>query len=186
MLAQGGYKRLDAVLKRLPRSTEEILHPEQYERDQPDFEVIKPDKLRRAVQSVYPTLSFGDPVYTDVLGEAGISALGAVLPLGKESQEPLGAGWGGDLVGLFEERQRSAVVWITSWDTQAAAQRFEREMRRALEDRCKIKNAPFCQINFERDGKTLTLVVSDRSRRSSTQNVPGPVPEKSDDSASHP
>lgn len=95
---------------RLPRSTEQILHPERYRRgDQPVF------------------LSLTDTaglVYQDGLGEFETRLLLADLSH-NESIGRMGAnGWGGDQYGVFKAGDGNALVWWSVWDTERYADRF--------------------------------------------------------------
>lgn len=87
---------------RMPRSTEQIMHPERYERG--DMPV---------------NLRFADSVpgsYEDVLGEFDIRLLMQELTGRKSSDTPLPLGWGGDRFRLDEGNGGPALVWISVWD----------------------------------------------------------------------
>ena len=87
---------------RMPRSTEQIMHPERYERgDQPI------------------DIQFSDTVpgsYEDVLGEFDIRLLMQELTGRKASNSALPLGWGGDRFRLDEANGGPALVWISVWD----------------------------------------------------------------------
>lgn len=96
--------------RRLPTSTEQVLHPERYrEGDQPVGLAFPPD---------------ASPLYDDGLGEFEIRVLLTELS-GSESVGAAGAlGWAGDRYGIFPADGTHALVWWTVWDTEKAAQRF--------------------------------------------------------------
>jgi hypothetical protein len=96
--------------RRLPASTEQVLHPERYrEGDGP-------------VGLAFP--AGAAPVYDDGLGEFEIRVLLTELS-GSESVGSAGAlGWAGDRYGVFRAGGTHALVWWTVWDTERAAQRF--------------------------------------------------------------
>lgn len=96
---------------RLPRSTEQILHPERYRGDD------------QPVRFTFPTTP--GLVYQDGLGEFEIRILLTVLT-GSEAAARTGAlGWDGDQYGVFEaEADAHALVWWTVWDHERLADRF--------------------------------------------------------------
>jgi AcrR family transcriptional regulator len=96
--------------RRMPTSTEQILHPDRYARGD------EPVALAFAADS--------GVLYEDVLGEnevrvllaslAGSDEVGAVVPLG----------WGGDRFRVYESPAGPALVWYVVWDDPRAADRF--------------------------------------------------------------
>ncbi len=109
----------------LPRSTEQILHPDRYAAaDEPtalEFVGPAPDTLR----------------YEDGLGEFEIRVLfqEALGDRFGERATALAAGWDGDRYQLLGADGAFALVWYTVWDDAAAADRFDRSLRRAWERR---------------------------------------------------
>jgi hypothetical protein len=102
-----------------PRSTEQILHPEKYvgRRDDPQV-VLLPDV--RGVLGPGWTLSLED--------DAGEFAVRGVLErfLPEEEAQAAAEGWGGDQYHLYERPEDGglALVFLTAWDTEAAARKF--------------------------------------------------------------
>jgi hypothetical protein len=94
----------------LPRSTEQILHPDRYERrDQPvPVRFDDPDK----------------PLYEDTLGEREIQVLATVLRGGGEVLNDAAIGWGGDRFRAYRTAAGPALVWYLVWDEETAAARF--------------------------------------------------------------
>lgn len=119
MLRQGGYPRINAIFSRLPRSTEEILHPEKYTLEEPDFRTISPDDfdadLREKVENA---------VEDDRLGEFFISStLGAHL--GPHEASRASSGWAGDRVFLLNRKGRfGQLLWLSYWDSIEDAREF--------------------------------------------------------------
>jgi hypothetical protein len=98
--------------RRMPVSTEQILHPERYARgDLP-------------VPLLYPADS--GAVYQDVLGENEVRVILARLAGSDEVQTVVPIGWGGDRYQLYQTRDGPALVWYAVWDEPAAAARFLR------------------------------------------------------------
>lgn len=100
-----------SVLDSMPRSTEQILHPERYaEHDEPTEIVFTPGQ--------------GDPVrWEDGLGEFEMRLL-FQQHLGHEGQAAnLATGWDGDRYQVLGTKS-DALVWYSVWDDAAAAKRF--------------------------------------------------------------
>ncbi len=118
--AEFGWTGVDAVLRDLPDSTEQILHPERYvdRRDRP------------------ATLHLADPPpgWTPAFSETlGMLTTRVLL------QEYLGRwaaraaeGWEGDRYVVWDTPNGVALGWLTLWDTGFQAWRFERTYRRLL------------------------------------------------------
>jgi hypothetical protein len=94
---------------RMPVSTEQILHPERYERGDGPM-----------------ALAFAEPggVYEDVLGESEIRVLIATLAGSDEVQTVVPIGWGGDRFRVYDTSGGPALIWYVVWDDQRARDRF--------------------------------------------------------------
>jgi hypothetical protein len=141
----------------LPRSTEQILHPEKYydrkQRDDPREVTLAP------LNSPHWKL-----VDNNVLGEFGIRELFTTQlvppdPLAPQTQTVLGKmmslmsggsvppeiaaaaeGWGGDRFNLYERnngngRATAALWWISVWDSHTDAAEFANTLRKAAQKR---------------------------------------------------
>ena len=118
----GGFARVDAAYARLPRSTEQILHPEKYVADEAPIAVEAPPV----------------PPNTTKLAEGTLGELRTRLLLARCSKTPAvgGWGWGGDRYVVAEGAGgRLALLWSTEWDSVGDAMRFEAALRR-VSDRC--------------------------------------------------
>jgi len=107
-----------SVLDSMPRSTEQILHPERYaDHDEPTdiaFEGSRP----------------GDVQWEDGLGEFETRLL-FEQHLGNEAEAiTLASGWDGDRYQVLHA-QADALVWYSVWDDAAAANRFAGGLQRA-------------------------------------------------------
>jgi hypothetical protein len=106
---------------RMPRSTEQILHPERYQSgDEP------------------ARLSFADTVpgaYEDVLGEFDIRLLVQELTGRSATRNVLPLGWGGDRFRLDEANGAAGLVWITVWDEPRHRDRFLAQLGDAMRAR---------------------------------------------------
>lgn len=93
----------------LPRSTEQILHPERYHAGDGPLLV-----------------SFADTaaaLHEDTFGEMELHILAASLR-GGEVVTALPAGWGGDRFRVYDTPDGPAMVWWLVWDSEVSARRF--------------------------------------------------------------
>jgi hypothetical protein len=97
--------------RRLPASTEQILHPDRYREGDLPVELVALEET--------PTF------HSDGLGEFEIRVLLTQLT-GSESAGRAGAlAWGGDRYAVFaHDDHQFALVWWSVWDTERAADRF--------------------------------------------------------------
>lgn len=106
----------------VPRSTEQILHPDRYASgDEP---------LRMGFAD-----SLGTVLYEDTLGELEIQVFNATLRGGGEVLTSIPADWAGDRFRVYDSPSGAALVWYTAWDVPIAAQRFRKLTESRLEQR---------------------------------------------------
>jgi hypothetical protein len=106
--------------RRMPASTEQILHPERYQRgDMPVALGFRPG---------------GDVAYEDVLGESEIRVLIAALAGSDEVQTVVPLGWGGDRYRVYGDSRSDhpALVWYVVWDDPVSRERFLKGSAAAL------------------------------------------------------
>ncbi|HEU4521783.1 MAG TPA: hypothetical protein VFT12_07265, partial [Thermoanaerobaculia bacterium] len=129
---KGGWAELNRVYANPPRSTREILHPEDY------FERRFEPRVFRAT----PPLPTVRPLSVEHLGEFHWAFL-----TGKENA----IGWTADRVTIAQNDLCEPTVLVeTSWQTEAAAQRFLHAYMRVLDDRG-------IGFRFSRDGLDVKL-----------------------------
>ncbi len=104
---QGGWKKVDAAYTRLPASSEQILHPEKYLKNDP------PATLN--VKLPAPPAGW-NYLGCDVAGEYLIRAM---------TDPQTAAGWGGDLYCSYTKGYTEGIVWLTVWDSENDAKEFE-------------------------------------------------------------
>jgi hypothetical protein len=113
--ADGGLRAVNAALRRLPVSTEQVIHPELYPNDRPQ-PVDIPD--------LGPALG---PGFRDLdvqqVGEEWLKAMLA-LRLDSDTATSAAAGWGGGIYRAWTDGTHSAVVMKTVWDTPNDATEF--------------------------------------------------------------
>lgn len=125
-LQKGGYPALDAMFKRPPRSTEEILHPEKYYTAGPDFKVVQLKDFLPLSVGTSVIKSDAAVLYEDVVGEFATSILIGEVSGDKRLASKVAQGWGGDRVAVFENTiGERYLVWASNWDTEADAQEFK-------------------------------------------------------------
>ena len=118
--ATGGWEAVDQAYKRLPDSTEQVLHPEKYEAGEKPVEVALD---AAAVAGAMGEGWSGTP--EDTLGEFQLSVW-----LKENGQKALdasraAAGWGGDRLAYLRGPDGAyALVLRTAWDTAADADEF--------------------------------------------------------------
>ena len=137
-----GWAGVDQVYRRLPESTEQILHPALYQRATPA--VVELDELGSALGESWQELDRGvlGEWYTRLMLETRLEA-------GQASEAA--AGWGGDayLTLRNEAADVEALVLVSVWDRARDANEFTDAMLRHAEDR-------FGETTGASDGATWT------------------------------
>jgi hypothetical protein len=114
-VADGGLRSVNAALRQLPVSTEQVMHPERYPSDQPQ-PVDIPD--------LGPALGAGwHDLDVQQVGEEWLKAMLA-LRLEDDVAATAAAGWGGGIYRAWTDGTHSAVVMKTVWDTPNDATEF--------------------------------------------------------------
>ena len=114
-----------------PASSEQVLHPEKYyDRDEP-LEISLPKGLAKILSEKKEGL---DELYENTLGEFNVSLILRALGVKKAAANQAATGWDGDrFVGLrVKEGDRLVVIWLSTWDSEQDAAKFERVYRGAL------------------------------------------------------
>jgi hypothetical protein len=102
---------------RLPRSTEQVLHPERYRAGDLPIAIPPPTGL--------------DVVYSDDLGELETRILMTVLSGSESIGRAAALGWGGDRYAVYRSGgDGHALVWWTAWDNARGAERFQTLLER--------------------------------------------------------
>lgn len=118
LLTRGGYPEVDRAYARVPSTTREILHPQEYVTRSFVPSIPEANELAGAPAGVVAE-------YTDVLGEFGISALFRGVAQTKDRGTAAAAGWLGDRVGVFPAQQGVRVIsWLTRWESESDAREF--------------------------------------------------------------
>jgi hypothetical protein len=110
---RGGWPAVNNAHRRPPVTSEQVLHPEKYFAREP-AEAIE-------ISDNEDVLAAGfERVEEDTLGELELGVyLGQGHPSG--TNEEAAAGWAGDHLAVYRRGKAAAVIWWTTWDTDADA-----------------------------------------------------------------
>ncbi len=160
----GGWPAVNAYFTKMPKSTEQILHPEKYTSGELPVAVTMPADLATRLGTGWSV-----PLQ-DTFGELqlGIWLRGAGVPT--DDATKAAAGWGGDRLAVMEGPNGAWGVAIqTVWDTEADATEFEAAATTAIE-----KAGGSAQVLPGVGGKTRWVVVgSDAATLGHVANVLG-------------
>jgi hypothetical protein len=155
----------------LPRSTEQVIHPDRYPAEEP-LRVRIEDRTRNGWERFDVEQSY------DTVGEASMYAMFWANGVVGESRSPFNysfepsAGWGGDRVVPYVratgEGERYGYVWKSRWDSRADAREFAEGYRAVLESHDArevregvyvIGEGPYADsFRVSREGTTVTVV----------------------------
>ncbi len=125
----GGWAAVDALFDDLPRSTEQILHPEKFRANEEPVPVQLPATLAREMGDGWTEAiqdTFGEFQLGVWLRESGIRASDAAAAA---------AGWGGDRLAVLNGPDDAwAVVMRSTWDTDDDALAFRQAAGDAVAD----------------------------------------------------
>jgi hypothetical protein len=125
--ATGGWGAVDDFYKRMPESTEQILHPETYAAGEAPVKVTMPSDLATRLGTGWTVPlqdTFGELQIGIWLREAGVAS---------DAANAAAAGWGGDRLAVMQGPGDAWAVAIrTAWDTDRDAQEFERSLATAF------------------------------------------------------
>jgi len=121
----GGLEALNEAIRRPPRATEQLLHPEQYESWQ-SLKAFDPISVSLGTQwTLTHTETVGEAMMAFTLSEWGPETFTTTLD-----------GWNGDLLQVWKGPESAeTVLWQTAWDSDNQATTFEWQMREVLPSR---------------------------------------------------
>jgi hypothetical protein len=148
---------VETLWKDLPRSTEQILHPEKY--------VAKEEPVAVNLRPLETALGSG---WRRTAGSTwGEFALQNLLLLGITDRATVqrgAAGWGGDRWALYNHDGGGKLFHVeTAWDSEAEAQEFWEIFRRSLATRsgnAVPADASIPNVNWVQGGKTMRATIS--------------------------
>jgi hypothetical protein len=121
----GGWPALDAAYRNPPLSTEQIIHPEKYSGPLAD----PPTAID--LGEIHVPEGWKD------LGRNCIGELTIRILLARNGGNQAAAGWDGDTMAVFagsDDPKRLAMVWMTTWDTEADADHFAASIRKTWQN----------------------------------------------------
>jgi hypothetical protein len=139
---RGGWPAVNNAHRRLPVSSEQVLHPEKYFSREPAESVVVKDNPQ--------VLAAGfERAEEDTLGELEISVyLGQRRKSGTDEQAA--QGWAGDQLVVYVRGKDAAVVWWTTWDSDDDAVEAYRAARSVAPERSTAR--------VERKGRSVLIV----------------------------
>lgn len=125
-----GWSGVDALYDNPPLSTAELLHPEKYFlRRQLPLRFFPPELLRRFPKGSVVEQSFGEYLLRGLLASAH----------GAASAARLAAAWRGDQLFSFADGPAFTTIWLSSWESASAAEKFLLAYRSVLEARHRLR-----------------------------------------------
>ncbi|HLA10505.1 MAG TPA: hypothetical protein VJ023_07900 [Pyrinomonadaceae bacterium] len=115
---RGGWAEVSGAYKKLPLSTEHIMHPDKYHTYEVPVKVTLPD-LRPLLGAGWNRIDY------DVTGEWGYYLFLDEFLNNTAASKRAAAGWAGDRYALYEGPKTEVLIaQLTAWDTPADAQEF--------------------------------------------------------------
>ena len=139
---RGGWPAVNNVHRRPPATSEQVLHPEKFFAREPGEEIELPDNGE--------VLAAGfQRIEEDTLGELELSVyLGQTRASGTDDEAA--AGWAGDRLAVYTRGEEAAVIWWTTWDTDADADEAFRAAR--------LVSPGGSTASVERKGRSVLIV----------------------------
>jgi hypothetical protein len=146
LYCEGGTAALDDVFRHPPRSTQQILHPDQFLRQRQDPVAVEVPRVDAKDWRL---------IGNNVVGEFGIRSL-LQQQLSAWEAQLVAQGWRGDRYHAYERGPTgpTAVIWVSVWDNEQSAAEFE-DAYRKLEDKRAPTPAPVVKIT--RVGERVTV-----------------------------
>jgi len=121
----GGWKAIDKIYKRLPISTEQILHIDKYISNEKPIKI----KLKNKETLIKNCKYLGE----SVLGEASLYTIFQHDKL-NETNISDADGWNGDKIYVYDCNKTYSAIFITQWDTVKDASEFLSSIAKFLND----------------------------------------------------
>jgi hypothetical protein len=135
LLLKGGYAEINKAYASPPKTSREILHPDEFLAASFTPSIPEPSELPSYSQE-------NKPEYLDTLGEFAISGILSAVPSSKPNAALAAKGWVGDRLAVFPSREGvRGVSWVTRWESERDAQEFLDTYTAFLESRYSTKVA---------------------------------------------
>jgi hypothetical protein len=157
---EGGFAAINDGFARPPRSSREVLHPEQY-----ITRAFSPSDLDARELEMPARDSV--PLYTDVIGEFLISALIGTALSSDARGEECAQGWLRDRIAVFKDKDGESVVsWTSEWESSQEAEEFYECYREMLKARYQkdvrgdfIDVTPAKRMKINASGRRVSVVI---------------------------
>ena len=157
----GGLSAINGAFSNPPKTTREILHPEQYVNRS-----FLPEELSR--EDVERPAEKASPIYADTVGEFAVSALLGTALSSKHRGAACAEGWRRDRVMIFKgESNKRFVSWTSEWDSQDESTEFYECYREMLKARYQkdvgsefVSVSPAKAIKISRSGRRVSVLVA--------------------------
>jgi hypothetical protein len=157
----GGFSAINAAFSNPPKSSREVLHPEQYinrsfvAQELPRDEVEQPNEK-------------ASPIYADTVGEFAVSALLGTALSSKQRGAACAEGWRRDRVIIFKgESDKRFVSWTSEWDSQDESTEFYECYREMIKARYQkdvggefVSVSPAKAIKISRSERRVSVLVA--------------------------
>jgi hypothetical protein len=128
----GGFDAVRAAYRKPPSSTEQLLHPDKYERDLPRIVSLPDWPDRTALVRLVAEESFGEYALSAALAES-LTTKDDPLLSGSDEAALGTVGWDGDRMAVYRlDDGRRAALFRSVWDDEVAARAFVELVRKAL------------------------------------------------------
>jgi hypothetical protein len=168
----GGWEAVNDRYARPPRSSEQLIHPEDYPDDRP-ARVIVPDRSTAAFDRARPT-TVGEATLFAMFYQQGVidreSLLGTPGPYSAYNySHPATAGWAGDKLVPYFGEDGDGYVLKTRWESEEDARQFARAYRGMLTGSLNataegdgvyvVDDGPYADaFRVTRDGRSVRIV----------------------------
>ncbi len=169
----GGLSAINAAFSKPPRTSREILHPEQYVNRSFVPEELARDQVERPVE-------LSSPIYEDTVGEFAVSALLGTALSSRQRGAACAEGLRRDRVVIFKgEASTRFVSWMSEWDSQEDTGEFYECYREMLKVRYQkdvggelVSVTPTKRMKIARAGLRISVLVAlDSTDRQTSPSV---------------
>jgi len=168
-----GLSAINAAFSKPPRTSREILHPEQYVNRSFVPEELARDQVERPVE-------LSSPIYEDTVGEFAVSALLGTALSSRQRGAACAEGLRRDRVVIFKgEASTRFVSWMSEWDSQEETGEFYECYREMLKVRYQkdvggelVSVTPTKRMKIARAGLRISVLVAlDSTDRQTSPSV---------------
>jgi hypothetical protein len=157
----GGISAINAAFSNPPKTSREVLHPEQYV-----HRSFKPEELPR--EDVERPIEKASPIYADTVGEFAVSALLSTALSSKHRGAACAEGWRRDRVIIFKgDSDARFVSWMSEWDSKDESTEFYECYREMIKARYQkdvggefVSVSPAKAIKISRSERRVSVLVA--------------------------